>query len=64
MCGINDSINMPSIAAAIVASIAGWIVDGLVAPFGLTARIFIGIVVSVYVYVYARNWLRRLGDGQ
>ena len=55
---------MPSIAAAIVASLVGWVIDGLVAPFGLTARIFIGIVVSVYVYVYARNWLVRLRDGQ
>ena len=54
---------MPSIAAAIIASIAGWVVDGLVAPLGLSARIFIGIFVSVYVYVYARNWLTRLRDG-
>ena len=52
---------MPSIAAAIIASIAGWLIDSLIAPFlGLTPRIFIGIVIGVYAYVYARNWLLQL----
>lgn len=52
---------MPSLAAAIIASIAGWIVDSLISGFiGLTGRIFLGIAVTTYVYVYARNWLRSL----
>ena len=52
---------MPSLAAAIIASIAGWLIDSLIAPFlGLTPRIFIGILIGVYVYVYTRNWLLRL----
>ena len=52
---------MPALAAAIIASIAGWLIDSLIAPFvGLTPRIFIGIVIGVYVYVYARNWLTDL----
>ena len=52
---------MPSFAAALIASIAGWILDSIISPFlGLAARIFIGFVVTTYVYVYARNWLRDL----
>jgi hypothetical protein len=55
---------MPSLAAGLIASIAGWIVDAMVEPFvGIGARILIGFVVSVYVYVYARNWLIKLRDG-
>jgi hypothetical protein len=55
---------VPSLAAAIIASIAGWVVDALIADFlGIGARIFIGIAVSTYVYVYARNWLLRLKNG-
>jgi hypothetical protein len=52
---------VPSFAAAIIASIAGWVIDALVAPFlGLTGRVMIGIVATTYIYVYARNWLREL----
>ena len=52
---------MPSLAAAVIASIAGWIIDTLVSPYlGLTGRIFLGIVTTTYIYVYARNWLRDL----
>ena len=55
---------MPSIAAAIIASIAGWILDAAIEPFlGIGARLFIGLSVSTFVYVYARNWLLRLRDG-
>ena len=53
---------MPSLAAAIIASIAGWIVDAIAANFlGLTGRVMVGIVITTYIYVYARNWLRDLG---
>jgi ABC-type phosphate transport system permease subunit len=56
---------VPSLAAGLIASIAGWIIDSLVEPFlGMGARIFIGFVVGVYVYVYARNWLVRLKEGR
>jgi hypothetical protein len=55
---------VPSIAAALIASIAGWIVDALIEGYlGIGARIFIGIAVSTYVYVYARNRLLRLKNG-
>jgi hypothetical protein len=53
--------HLPSLAAALIASIAGWIVDAIVANFlGLTGRVIFGIVITTYVYVYARNWLRDL----
>jgi len=52
---------VPSLAAAIIASIAGWIVDSIVSSFlGLTGRVMVGIVITTYIYVYARNWLRDL----
>ena len=55
---------MPSIAAAIIASLAGWIVDAVVAPLlGFGGRIVVGLVITTYVYVYSRNWLRNLRDG-
>ena len=55
---------MPSIAAAIIASIDGWMIDAAIEPFlGIGARIFIGLIASTIIYVYARNWLLRLRDG-
>jgi len=52
---------VPSLAAAIIASIAGWLIDAVVSDFlGLTGRVMVGIVVTTYIYVYARNWLRDL----
>jgi len=55
---------VPSLAAGLIASIAGWIVDAVVAPFfGIGVRIFIGLVITPFAYVYARNWLLRLRDG-
>jgi ABC-type branched-subunit amino acid transport system permease subunit len=52
---------MLTIGASIMASLVGYVVDALVEPFlGVGARIFIGIVVGAYVFVYARNWLRDL----
>ena len=55
---------MPSLAAAVIASILGWIVDATIEPFmGIGGRIFVGLIVSTIAYVYARNWLVRLRDG-
>ena len=52
---------MPSIAAAVIASIAGWLIDAFVSNFlGLTGRVMVGIVTTIYIYVYAKNWLRDL----
>jgi hypothetical protein len=55
---------MPSFAAALIASIASWMADAVVEPFlGIGGRIFVSLVVSIAVYVYARRWLVGLRDG-
>ncbi len=55
---------MPSIAAALIASIAGWIIDAAIEPFlGIGGRLFIGLIASTLIYFYARNWLLKLRDG-
>lgn len=55
---------MPSLAAALIASILGWIVDAAIESFvGIEGRIFIGLITSTFIYYYARNWLRNLRDG-
>ena len=52
---------MPSLAPAVIASVGGWLIDALVSNFlGLTGRVMVGIVITTYIYVYARNWLRDL----
>ena len=56
---------MPSLAAAIIASILGWIIDSAIEPFiGIGGRILVGLIASTIAYVYARNWLLRLRDGR
>lgn len=56
---------MPSIAAAIIASLAGWVIDAIIEPVvGIGGRLFVGLVTSAFIYVYARNWLVKLRDGQ
>lgn len=55
---------MPSLAAAIIASIAGWIIDAAIEPFiGIGARLFVGFVAGTFIYYCARNWLLKLRDG-
>lgn len=55
---------MPSLAAAIIASLAGWIIDAGIEPFmGLGGRVFVGLIAGTFIYYYARNWLLRLRDG-
>jgi hypothetical protein len=52
---------VPSLAAAIIASVAGWLIDSVVSTFlGLAGRVIVGIVLTTYIYVYARNWLKNL----
>jgi hypothetical protein len=52
---------VPSIAAALIASVAGWVIDAIVSSFlGLAGRVLVGFVLTTYIYVYARNWLKDL----
>jgi hypothetical protein len=55
---------VPSLAAALIASIVSYIVDAAIEGFlGMEARIFIGLIDSTIVYVYARRWLINMRDG-
>jgi hypothetical protein len=55
---------VPSLAAAIIASLLGWIIDAIIEPFmGLGGRVFVGLVTGTLIYYYARNWLLKLRDG-
>jgi uncharacterized membrane protein YjjP (DUF1212 family) len=51
-------VRVPSLAAAVVASLAGWMVDDLVQPFlGMGFAFFLSFVVSTVVFYAARKWL-------
>jgi membrane protein implicated in regulation of membrane protease activity len=55
---------MPTIGAAIAASIAAWLVDELISSFaGTPVRVLVNLVLSVLVFVFVKRWLRELrGD--
>ena len=55
---------MPSLAAAVIASIGSWMIDAVVESFlGFEARLFLSLIDSAFLYFYARRWLLRLRDG-
>ena len=55
---------MPSLAAALIASIGSWMIDSMVESFlGFEGRIFLSLIDSTIIYVYARRWLLQLRDG-
>ena len=55
---------MPSLAAALVASIGSWVIDSMVESFlGFEGRIFLSVIDSTLIYFYARRWLLHLRDG-
>jgi hypothetical protein len=52
---------VPSLTAAIVASLAGWIVDDIVEPyFGMSFAFILSFVLSTVVFYAARKWLIEL----
>jgi uncharacterized membrane protein YeaQ/YmgE (transglycosylase-associated protein family) len=55
---------MPTIAASLIAMIAGWVLDALIADsVDLGTRIIVGLVGSTVVFLWALRWLQRLRDG-
>jgi len=55
---------MPSLAAALIASIGSWLIDAIVESFlGFEARLFLSLIDSALIYFYARRWLLQLRDG-
>lgn len=52
---------VPSLAAGIVASLAGWMVDDLVEPYlGMGFAFILSFVLSTVVFYAARKWLIEL----
>lgn len=52
---------MPSLAAGLVASLAGWMIDDVCQPYlGSGVTLFVSLVASTLVFFYARRWLREL----
>lgn len=52
---------MPSLAAAGLASLAGWILDEVFQPYlGMSATLMLSFVVSTLVFFYVRRWLVEL----
>ena len=55
---------MTLIAASVIAMLAAWMVGGVAEAVGGSVFSFaVQFVVSVFVFVYARNWLNRLRGG-
>jgi hypothetical protein len=55
---------LPSLAAAIAASIVSWMIDAVIEPYvGIGTRIFISLIDSTLVYFYFRRWMINLRDG-
>lgn len=55
---------MPTLAAAMVASIVSWMIDAVIEPYlGIGTRIFISLIDSTFVYFYFRRWMINLRDG-
>ena len=52
---------MPSLAAAGVASLVGWIVDEVFEPYlGMGVTLLLSFVVSTVIFFYVRRWLIEL----
>ena len=55
---------MPSLAAGLVASLAGWVIQELLEPYlGLGFALILSFVGSTVVFFMARKWLLGLRDG-
>jgi hypothetical protein len=49
---------VPSLAAAVVASLAGWILDELFQPYlGVGLTLVFSLIASTLIFFYARRWL-------
>ena len=52
---------MPSLAAAVAASLAGWILDELFEQYlGMGVTLVLSFVVSTLTFFYVRRWLVEL----
>jgi hypothetical protein len=52
---------VPSLVAAAVASLAGWILDDLFQPYlGMGVTLVLSLVASTLIFFYVRRWLVEL----
>jgi hypothetical protein len=52
---------VPSLAAGLVASLAGWMIGDALQPYlGTGVTLVLSLVASTLIYFYARRWLREL----
>lgn len=55
---------MPTIGASLIATIAGWLLDALIADWvDVTTRLVVGLIGSSIMFLFALRWLQRLRDG-
>jgi hypothetical protein len=53
-----EEVSVPTIGASVAASLAGWLVDGLIQPvFDTGVALILSLVVSTVVFFLARRWL-------
>jgi hypothetical protein len=52
---------VPSLVAALVASLAGWMIDDIVQPYlGASLTFVVSLACSTAIFFLARNWLKEL----
>jgi hypothetical protein len=55
---------MPSIGAALAATLAGWIVDAMLEPYlGVGPTLILSFACSTWIFFVARRWLTELRGG-
>jgi len=55
---------VPTIGASLAATLAGWVIDGLVQPLlGTGMALVLSFALSTVVFFVARNWLIDLRGG-
>jgi hypothetical protein len=56
-----QEVPVPSLAAGLVASLAGWMIDDVVQPYlGAGATLVLSLVCSTVIFFVARKWLIEL----
>jgi hypothetical protein len=56
---------MPTLYAALAASVAGWLADDpLLSHLPLVPRLILGLALSAFAFAYVRRWLRDIKQGR
>jgi hypothetical protein len=58
---LKGEVALPSLAAGVVASLGGWMMDELLQPYlGLGFTLLLSLVGSTLIFYYVRRWLVEL----